>query len=322
MYLSHFGLRELPFTLTPNTQFYLGLDSHNEALAVLLTALTTGEGFIKIIGEVGTGKTLLCRKLLNEVPDNFVAAYIPNPDLKPDELRRAVAVELGVEEVHRMSTLTQRIQERLVALHDQGHSVVLILDEAQALPVESLEVLRLFTNLETETRKLLQVVLFAQPELDEILSKRQFRQLRQRITFSNQLKTLTADETHYYIQHRLKVAGYKGPTLFSYALTKKLTKASKGIPRLVNVLCHKILMLAYGQGRHTLTARHLILAINDTEDSQSISLLRPQLLINSKLIMASITVVSLVLVVGLIYLGADYLGVNYLATDNSTGVID
>ena len=271
MYLYHFGLRELPFTLTPNTNFYLGLESHNEALAVLLMALKTGEGFIKVIGEVGTGKTLLCRKLLNDIPEHFVTAYIPNPYLKPDELRRAVAVELGVKQAQRMSTqlLTQRIQERLLTLHGQGHSVVLILDEAQALPAESLEALRLFTNLETETRKLLQVVLFAQPELDQRLSEKQFRQLRQRITFSYQLKPLTTVEVQHYIQHRLQVAGYKGAALFSLAITKRLAKATKGIPRLVNVLCHKMMMLAYGQGHYQITARHLTAAIQDTEDTKS-----------------------------------------------------
>jgi len=271
MYLYHFGLRELPFTLTPNTNFYLGLESHNEALAVLLTALQTGEGFIKVVGEVGTGKTLLCRKLLNEIPDHFVTAYIPNPYLKPDELRRAVAVELGVKQAQRMSTqlLTQRIQERLLALHGKGHSVVLILDEAQALPEESLEALRLFTNLETETRKLLQVVLFAQPELDQRLAQKQFRQLRQRITFSYQLKSLSALEVQHYIQHRLQVAGYKGAVLFSPALTNKLARASKGIPRLVNVLCHKMMMLAYGQGHFEITKSHLNNAIKDTEDTKS-----------------------------------------------------
>jgi len=271
MYLYHFGLRELPFTLTPNTNFYLGLESHNEALAVLLTALQTGEGFIKVVGEVGTGKTLLCRKLLNEIPEHFVTAYIPNPYLKPDELRRAVAVELGVKQAQRMSTqlLTQRIQERLLTLHGKGHSVVLILDEAQALPEESLEALRLFTNLETETRKLLQVVLFAQPELDQRLAQKQFRQLRQRITFSYQLKPLNAMEVQHYIQHRLQIAGYKGAALFSPSLTAKLARASKGIPRLVNVLCHKMMMLAYGQGHFEITKHHLNTAIKDTEDTKS-----------------------------------------------------
>jgi MSHA biogenesis protein MshM len=267
MYLYHFGLTELPFTLTPNTNFFLALEPHNEALAVLMTALKTGEGFIKVIGEVGTGKTLLCRKLLNEIPEHFVTAYIPNPYLNPDELRRAVALELGVKQAQRMSAqlLTQRIQNRLLELHSQGHSVVLILDEAQALPAESLEALRLFTNLETETRKLLQVVLFAQPELDERLAQTEFRQLCQRITFSYQLRAMNSNEVQQYIQHRLQIAGYKGAALFSENICRKITKASKGVPRLVNVLCHKMLMLSYGQGSYEMTKKQLDVAIQDTE---------------------------------------------------------
>lgn len=267
MYLYHFGLTELPFTLTPNTHFFLALEPHNEALAVLMTALKTGEGFIKVIGEVGTGKTLLCRKLLNEIPEHFVTAYIPNPYLNPDELRRAVALELGVKQAQRMSAqlLTQRIQNRLLELHSKGHSVVLILDEAQALPATSLEALRLFTNLETETRKLLQVVLFAQPELDQRLAQSEFRQLCQRITFSYQLRAMNSDEVQQYIQHRLNVAGYKGAALFSAGICKKITKVSQGIPRLVNVLCHKMLMLSYGQGDYQITKKQLNAAIKDTE---------------------------------------------------------
>jgi len=267
MYLYHFGLGELPFTLTPNTNFYLPLASHNEALAVLSTALQTGEGFIKVVGEVGTGKTLLCRKLLNEIPEHFVTAYIPNPYLNPDELRRAVAVELGVKQAQRMSVqlLTQRIQTRLLELHGQGHSVVLILDEAQALPEDSLEALRLFTNLETETRKLLQVVLFAQPELDQRLAKTEFRQLRQRITFAYKLRTMNAQEVEQYIQHRLQVAGYKGAELFPAAISQKIARVSQGVPRLVNILCHKMLMLAYGQGHYKMTVKLLKAAVQDTE---------------------------------------------------------
>ena len=196
-----------------------------------------------------------------------MTAYIPNPYLKPDELRRAVAVELGVKQAQRLSVqlLTQRIQERLLALHQQGHSVVLILDEAQALPAESLEALRLFTNLETESRKLLQVVLFAQPELDQRLSEASFRQLRQRITFSYRLRAMNAGEVEQYIQHRLTVAGYKGAELFPAALSRKIARTSQGIPRLVNVLCHKMLMLGYGQGSYTLTAKQLRAAVKDTE---------------------------------------------------------
>jgi len=267
MYLYHFGLTELPFTLTPNTNFFLALEPHNEALAVLMTALKTGEGFIKVIGEVGTGKTLLCRKLLNEIPEHFVTAYIPNPYLNPDELRRAVALELGVKQAQRMSAqlLTQRIQNRLLELHSKGHSVVLILDEAQALPEQSLEALRLFTNLETETRKLLQVVLFAQPELDQRLAQTEFRQLRQRITFSYQLRAMNNTEVQQYIHYRLQVAGYKGAALFSHSICNKIAKASKGIPRIVNVLCHKMLMLSYGEGHYQMTKKQLNAAIRDTE---------------------------------------------------------
>jgi MSHA biogenesis protein MshM len=273
MYLYHFGLGELPFTLTPNTNFYLPLAPHDEALAVLTTALKTGEGFIKVVGEVGTGKTLLCRKLLNEIPEHFVTAYIPNPYLNPDELRRAVAVELGVKQAQRMSVqlLTQRIQARLLELHGQGHSVVLILDEAQALPEDSLEALRLFTNLETETRKLLQVVLFAQPELDQRLAKTEFRQLRQRITFAYKLRAMNAQEVHQYIQHRLHVAGYKGAELFSVKMSQKIARVSQGVPRLVNVLCHKMLMLAYGQGHYKMTVKLLKAAVQDTESIEPIS---------------------------------------------------
>jgi len=271
MYLYHFGLKELPFTLTPNTNFYFGLAPHDEALAVLLTALKSGEGFIKVVGEVGTGKTLICRKLLNEIPEHFVTAYIPNPYLKPDELRRAVAVELGVKQAQRMSVqlLTQRIQQRLMELHAQGNSVVLILDEAQALPAESLEALRLFTNLETETKKLLQVVLFAQPELDQRLNENSFRQLKQRITFSYKLRPMTASEVTDYIHHRMQIAGYNGAKLFDDKLSKKIALITKGIPRLVNILCHKMLMLSYGQGQYQITAKQLKVAVFDTEATRN-----------------------------------------------------
>ena len=273
MYLYHFGLRELPFTLTPNTHFFLGLAPHNEALQVLLTALKTGEGFIKVIGEVGTGKTLICRKLLNDIPAHFFTAYIPNPILKPDELRRAFAVELGIKQAQQMSLqmLTEQIHTRLVDIHREGRSVVLILDEAQALPAESLEALRLFTNLETETRKLLQVVLFAQPELDQRLAEKSFRQLKQRITFSYSLRPMTQQEVFEYISHRMQMAGYEGNLLFDKKLSRKIAKVSRGIPRLVNILCHKMLMLSYGKGLYQVTPQQLNAAVIDTESIANLS---------------------------------------------------
>lgn len=267
MYLYHFGIKELPFSLTPNTHFYLGLPSHNEAMQVLLTALKTGEGFIKVTGEVGTGKTLLCRKLLNEIPDAFEVAYIPNPALSPEEMRFALASELGIRGISNINQqqLSQKIQMKLLDLNKKGKGVVLIIDEAQTIPWESFETLRLFTNLETESRKLIQVVLFGQPELDQMLAQERLRQLRQRITFSYQLRSLTMEETAAYVNHRLTMAGYRGPDVFSSKAIKYLYKVTSGVPRLVNVLCHKALMLAYGSGSHTIEQKQIKLAALDTD---------------------------------------------------------
>lgn len=267
MYLYHFGLQELPFTLTPNTSYFFGLPSHNQAIEVLTTALKTGEGFIKVTGEVGTGKTLICRKLLNELPDHFVSAYIPNPYLSPPELRAAVARELGVDlSVDAdQQEFTQRIQQRLIEITQQHQAAVLIIDEAQALPTQSIEALRLFTNLETESRKLLQVVLFGQPELNQKLALPELRQLKQRITFSYQLTCMDLEQLVQYVQHRMQVAGYRGTEMFNRRCCRLLFKASGGTPRIVNVLCHKALMLAYGEGKLLVSPQHMQLAVADTE---------------------------------------------------------
>lgn len=273
MYLYHFGIRELPFTLTPNTQFYFGLPSHNEALSVLQTALFSGEGFIKVTGEVGTGKTLVCRKLLNEMSGSFVTAYIPNPYLSPSELRHAVASELQVDlPVNSdQQEFTQAIQKRLVQIRQNGQAVVLVIDEAQALPEESIEALRLMTNLETESSKLMQVVLFGQPELNDKIAKPELRQLRQRITFSYHLSQMDADQIFQYVNHRMSVAGYsKATPLFSKRVCKHLFKASNGTPRVVNTICHKALMLAYGEGVFSVSNKHLKLAAKDTESALTV----------------------------------------------------
>lgn len=275
MYLYHFGISELPFTLTPNTSYFFGLPSHNEALEVLLTALKTGEGFIKVTGEVGTGKTLICRKVLNELPDHFKTAYIPNPYLSPAELRRAVASELGVALTDHsdQQEFTQRIQDKLIEINREHKSAVLIIDEAQALPMESIEALRLMTNLETESRKLLQVVLFGQPELDEKLAQKALRQLKQRITFSYTLSLMDEDQIYQYVKHRMRVAGYEGQDMFNHKCCRLLAQASGGTPRIVNVLCHKALMLAFGEGTSVVTENHVKEAINDTEAAKPLSVL-------------------------------------------------
>ncbi|WP_323973807.1 MSHA fimbrial biogenesis protein MshM [Aeromonas hydrophila] len=272
MYLNHFGLQEAPFGLTPNTGFYYGLPPHEEALQVLNWALAQGEGFIKVTGEVGTGKTLLCRKLLSELGSEerpVRLAWLPNPHLNPAELRIALALELGLA-VRDQSELdlTDRIHRHLIALHQQGSRVVVLIDEAQALPDETLEAIRLFGNLETESSKLLQIVLFGQPELDARLAKPHLRQLRQRIGFSYCLRPLRFDETRAYLEHRLQISGYRGAPLFGDRALHQLWRASRGIPRLINILAQKCLMLAYGQGARQIDSRLVRLAVRDTVDAR------------------------------------------------------
>jgi MSHA biogenesis protein MshM len=266
MYTAHFGLREVPFGITPDTSFFFTSPHSQEALNTLLIAARNGEGFIKITGEVGTGKTLLCRKFMATLGDDFVTAYIPNPYLEPRTLMLALADELeialekDVDQHHLLKAITQRLLE----LATQGKRVLLCLDEAQAIPVESLEALRLLTNLETEKRKLLQIVLFGQPELNRKLELDVIRQLAQRITFHYHLGPLTRDDLEYYLAHRLRIAGFTGARLFTRAAIAKLYAASGGIPRLVNILAHKSLMLSYGQGKQQVSARHMRDAAKDT----------------------------------------------------------
>lgn len=269
MYLQHFGLREPPFTLTPDTEFFFNHGSHQEALNVLLVALQAGEGFIKVTGEVGTGKTLLCRKLLNLLGEHVVTAYIPNPFLNPNALRMALAEELGIVCARNIGQhqLLKLINEKLVELSAADQRVVLLLDEAQALPDDSLEALRLLTNLETEKHKLMQVVLFGQPELNTRLASQSLRQLRQRIAFSYQLHPLSRRALGEYVWHRLRIAGYPGPALFSQAAIRRLHRSSRGIPRLANLLCHKALMAAYGSGSNGVDGTHVRAAATDTEDT-------------------------------------------------------
>ena len=271
MYLEYFGLKKYPFALTPNTDFFVGLIPHIEALEVLKSALDGNEGFIKVTGEVGTGKTLICRKMINELPDNYLLVYLPNPYLTPNELRWAVALELGLtySDTIAQQQLTLMIQQALLKAHLNSKKVVIIVDEAQALPCESLEALRLFTNLETESTKLLQVVLFGQPELDDRIQRPELRQLRQRITFSYCLRPLTEREVHGYLNYRLEVAGYRGQHLFGLKGVKRIYRASKGTPRLVNVLAHKSLLLSYGKGINYVGYRQIDGAIQDTEDTKS-----------------------------------------------------
>ena len=265
-YVTYFGLREPPFGITPDTSFFYACRSTQEGLNTLLVALANGEGFIKITGEVGTGKTLLCRKFLATLDAGWVSAYIPNPTLEPRGLLPALAEELGVPvdvaaDQHRMQ---KGVTKCLLDLARLRKRVVLCMDECQAMPLETLEAVRLLTNLETEKRKLLHVVMFGQPELDRRLAAPSIRQLLQRISFQYSLGGLAEDEVGAYVAHRLAVSGYSRQTLFSDAALSALHRSSRGVPRLVNILAHKSLLLLFGEGAQRVERRHVSAAAGDT----------------------------------------------------------
>ena len=264
-YLRHFGLREAPFGITPDTSYFFPCRATQEAFNTLVVAVSNGEGFIKITGEVGTGKTLLCRKFLGTLDATWISAYVPNPSFEPRTLYLALAEELGIL----VSSLDQHqllkaITRTLLDLARQRKRVLLCMDESQAMSLETLEALRLLTNLETEKRKLMQVVLFGQPELDRKLASPSIRQLLQRITFQHHLRGLEENEVGAYVAHRLAVAGFNGRSLLSAGALSALHRASRGVPRLVNILMHKAMLLAYGEGHWTVERGHVRGAASDT----------------------------------------------------------
>ena len=267
MYLTHFGFTQRPFGITPDTSFAFDALAHQEALNTLMVALKSGEGFIKITGQVGTGKTMLCRRFLSALGERFKTIYLPNPSLAPLPLAIAVADELGLklEPGEQQFQLVKQINKRLLDLARAGKTVVLCVDEAQTAPLESLEALRMLSNLETEKRKLMHVVLFGQPELNQNLADPSVRQLRQRIAFTYNMQGLSRSELPHYITHRLQVAGYRGPPLFSRRALGRLYGYSQGIPRLVNILANKSLLAAFGEGDPAVEAHHVSAAARDTE---------------------------------------------------------
>ena len=269
MYEGHFSLREAPFSITPDTDFFYPHEGAQAALNTLLVALRSGEGFLKIVGEVGCGKTLLCRQLLKTLQGECVTAYIPNPDMGPNDLLRALAQELAVVLPVPLNrhALLQSLQASLLAHNQAGRRVVLCIDEAQAIPLRTVESLRLLSNLETEKRKLLQLVLLGQPELDVKLAHPEIRQLLQRITFSEHLGPMLPQRVPVYLSHRLGRAASGQHTdieVFEPAAAQAIARLSRGVPRLINVLAHKCLMLAYGEDVHRVTVAHVTLAAQDT----------------------------------------------------------
>ena len=276
-YLAHFGLTEAPFGLTPDTDFFFASPPHQEALNTLLYALDNGEGFIKIVGAVGTGKTLLCRTLLAAIPEQCHAIYLPNPALDPSGILFAVAEELGCKLSGKESyyRVHKAIQLKLIALAKRDIQVVMIVDEAQAISLESLETVRLLSNLETEKHKLLTIILFGQPELDARLEA--IPQLKTRISFHDWLRPLQRDELTAYLAHRMARAGYcrDGAPPFSPGAVQCLHDASAGVPRVANVIAHKALMLAYGKGLGCVERREMRSAAADTLAAASLVRTQP-----------------------------------------------
>ncbi|ATX77955.1 MULTISPECIES: AAA family ATPase [Reinekea] len=283
MYETFFGLTKKPFSLTPDTGLFVNLPGHERCFALLIHVLESGEGFLKVVGEVGTGKTILCRKLLRfldaDQAEAYHSVYIPNPMLSSVGLYRAVGQELGLlaEQQNDHDALLSHITEKILALAELNKSVVIVIDEAQSLPAATLEALRLITNLETEEKKLVQVILFGQTELDTLLNEDRFRQLRQRITFAHYLQPLSALETGQYIAFRLGQCGYNGPALFSSKAVDLLFRTAHGTPRMINVIAHKSLMAAFADQSQEVLPVHIQRAVADGQYGQDTAERAPSL---------------------------------------------
>lgn len=267
MYLSHFGLTQPPFRITAHTDFFHVGGNRGAILDALIYAIRSGEGIVKVSGEVGTGKTMLCRMLQERLPDEVETVYLANPSVSPEEILHAIAFEMQIALAAGATRLEvlQALQTYLLERHAQGKQVVVFVEEAQSMPLATLEEIRLLSNLETRQYKLLQIALFGQPELDTHLGLPEIRQLKERITHSFTLKPLTAPEIRDYLMFRLRAAGYHGPDLFDGEVIKLIASASKGLTRRVNIMADKILLAAFSENTHTLTPKHARAAIQDSD---------------------------------------------------------
>ena len=265
IYLDHFGLTEAPFRITPHTDFFFDGANRGATLEALLYAITHDEGIVKVTGEVGTGKTMLCRVLMERLPENVTTVYLANPSLEPDALLRAIATDIGLPASKSQDShgLTMLLQEYLVRLYAAGKRVVVLIDEAHAMPQESLEEVRLLSNIESSRHKLLQLVLFGQPELDEILTLNAMRPLRERITQIFRLEALRLSDISAYVNFRLKQAGQRGRSLFDEGALKLLAQHSEGLTRRVNILADKSLLAAFADGRDHVEIKHAKAAVVD-----------------------------------------------------------
>ena len=269
MYLEHFGLAQAPFKITPHTEFFFSGANRGATLDALIYAIRAGDGLVKVTGEVGAGKTMLCRVLIERLPESVETIYLAIPSLTRDEILQAIAADLKLKtKTLKTAGVLEKIQEHLIKLHSQGRQVVVLIDEAHAMPLETLEELRLLSNLETNRDKLLQIVLFGQPELDQHLAKPHMRQVKERITHSFFLRPMPKKDIGDYLNFRLRAAGYHGPDVFTERCIAMITTVSEGLTRRINILADKTLLAAYADGTNTVEPRHVTAAIEDSDFSR------------------------------------------------------
>ena len=269
MYYTHFGLTQPPFRITPDTEFFYGGGNRGPILEALIYAVSQGEGIIKVTGEVGSGKTMLCSMMQSRLPTHVESVYIANPSVSPEEILRAIALELHLKPPRDAGHLEvmQLLNAHLLERHAAGKQVVMFVEESQSMPIATLEEIRLLSNLETAHGKLLQIVLFGQPELEENLRQPQIRQLRERITHSFRLSPLRPAEIRDYLNFRLRAAGYRGPDLFSQPIVNTIAGSSDGLTRRINLIADKALLAAFAENTHTVTTKHIKAAVRDSEFS-------------------------------------------------------
>ena len=266
MYEEYFGLTRPPFKISPDTSLFFKGGKRGDILGALVYAIHRGEGIIKVVGEVGSGKTMLCRMLQLKLPKSVEIVYIGNPSVSAEDILFVIAheLELPVTKGASKHEVIHMLQDYLLQRHIENKQVVLFIEEAQGMPLQTLEEIRLLSNLETDQHKLLQIILFGQPELDENLSKKSIRQLRERITHSFELSPLSAEEIHKYLNFRMREVGYTGPELITLNLAKKIASYSGGLVRRINIIADKILLSAFAESTHNLTTRHIVAAVNDS----------------------------------------------------------
>lgn len=305
MYYPHFGLKEPPFKITPNTDFFFSGGNRGAVLDALVYAITSGEGIVKVVGEVGSGKTMLCRMLQTILPEKIESIYLANPSVAPEDVLHAIAFELQLKlpkNADRLKVM-QILQAHLLNRHAECKQVVIFVEEAQGMPLATLEEIRLLSNLETKQDKLLQIVLFGQPELDGNLNQPHIRQLRERITHSFHLGPLQTKDIGEYLIFRLRAAGYFGPPIFTDSAVKKLSSAAQGLVRRVNILAEKSLLAAYADNVHQVTIKHVNAAIQDSEFGENANVLK-QLLASKYGLMSIVGLVTIATI--LVYLGMQY----------------